>query len=113
MFKRGFGEISMPVVIDIFGYKIYFWSNEGKPLEPIHVHVSKKPSKNATKIWLLSTGKIKLANNNSNISKQDLKRILWVIESYHKDIKREWILRFKQIKYYDTFYKNSNNAHSL
>lgn len=57
----------MPVVIRIFGYKIYFWTNEGNPLEPVHVHVSEKPHQNATKIWILSTGKIKLANNNSNM----------------------------------------------
>ena len=59
----------MPVVINIFGYKIYFWTNEGKPLEPIHVHVSQKPNPKATKIWLLSTGKVKIANNNSNFDK--------------------------------------------
>ncbi len=27
----------MPVVIRLFGYKIYFWTNEGNPLEPVHV----------------------------------------------------------------------------
>ena len=40
----------MPVIIRLFNYKIYFWVNEGRPLEPIHVHVSERPHKDATKI---------------------------------------------------------------
>lgn len=40
----------MPKFMELFGYGIYFWSNEGNPLEPIHVHVSKSPHSNATKI---------------------------------------------------------------
>ena len=42
-----------------------FWANENKPLEPVHVHVSKgKPSPNATKFWITKSGKCLLANNN-------------------------------------------------
>ena len=40
----------MPQILRIGPYSIYFWSNEGDPLEPIHVHVAKgKPIPNATK----------------------------------------------------------------
>jgi hypothetical protein len=43
----------MPNFITIFGYNIYFWSNENKPLEPVHVHISKgNPTSNATKYWI-------------------------------------------------------------
>ena len=28
----------MPQILSIGPYSIYFWSNEGDPLEPIHVH---------------------------------------------------------------------------
>lgn len=49
----------MPIVIRLKGYKIYFWVNEGQPIEPIHVHISKIPQANATKLWLLSSGKNK------------------------------------------------------
>ena len=65
----------MPVVIRLFGYKIYFWTNEGKPLEPLHVHIAKKPHQNATKVWILSSGKTKIDNNNSGIPHKDLSRI--------------------------------------
>ena len=30
----------MPQLLRIGPYSIYFWSNEGDPLEPIHVHIS-------------------------------------------------------------------------
>ncbi|WP_334299974.1 DUF4160 domain-containing protein [Anaerobutyricum soehngenii] len=30
----------MPQPLRIGPYNIYFWSNEGDPLEPIHVHIS-------------------------------------------------------------------------
>ena len=30
----------MPQIFKIGSYTVYFWSNEGKPLEPIHVHIA-------------------------------------------------------------------------
>ena len=30
----------MPQIFRIAGYLIYFWPNENKPLEPLHVHIS-------------------------------------------------------------------------
>lgn len=30
----------MPQVFRIGPYWIYFWANEGRPSEPVHVHVS-------------------------------------------------------------------------
>ena len=32
----------MPQVIKIGPYTIYFWLDEGRPLEPIHVHIAKE-----------------------------------------------------------------------
>lgn len=34
----------MPQVFKIGPYWVYFWTNENKPLEPIHVHVFRKKS---------------------------------------------------------------------
>ena len=31
----------MPVIFRVGGFKFYFYSNEGEPREPIHVHVLK------------------------------------------------------------------------
>lgn len=48
----------MPKLFSVGPYSIYFWSNENDPLEPIHVHISEgRATKNATKIWITSTGK--------------------------------------------------------
>ena len=62
------GGILNAQILRIGPYSIYFWSNEGDPLEPIHVHVSEvRASATATKIWITSTGKTILSNNNSKI----------------------------------------------
>ena len=43
----------MPQIFSIGGYVVYFWSDEGEPKEPVHVHVAQgKPQKNGTKIWI-------------------------------------------------------------
>ena len=44
----------MPQIFRMGEYWIYFWTNENKPVEPIHVHIAKgKPSENATKVLIL------------------------------------------------------------
>jgi len=40
----------MPVVFRHEGYTFFFYSNEGNPREPLHVHVRKGES--VAKIWL-------------------------------------------------------------
>lgn len=48
----------MPQVFRIGPYTVYFWANEGMPIEPVRVHVSTEtPQSNATKIWITSAGK--------------------------------------------------------
>lgn len=51
----------MPKCFSYLGYVIYFWSNEGYPLEPVHV-----------------------------IPAHDLKRILRVVELYSSNIITLW-----------------------
>lgn len=80
----------MPNFITVFGYHVYIWTNEGQPLEPVHVHASKVPSKNATKIWILSDGTCKLANNDSEIPTVKLNRLLKTLESYSDEIVKTW-----------------------
>ena len=40
----------MPVVFRYKGYKFFFFSNEGDPREPLHIHVRKAES--VAKFWL-------------------------------------------------------------
>ena len=86
-------------------FGIYVWSNEGRPLEPLHIHIAKEPTPNGTKVWLLSNGKTKVVHNKSQIPPKDLKRLLSVIEEFSDDIAVKWKEHFKveQVRYKDQY----------
>ena len=65
----------MPVILRFKGYKFFFYSNEGNPLEPIHIHA--RDSDNEAKFWLQP--EILLARNDG-FSARDLKELIDVIE---------------------------------
>ncbi len=91
----------MPQIFKIGSYRVYFWTNEGKPLEPIHVHVSLgKPSANSTKIWITKAGKCLLCNNNSQIPAKTLRNIMRMIELRNVQIVESWYRYFGTINYY-------------
>ena len=91
----------MPQIFRIGPYSIYFWSNESDPLEPIHVHISEgRATSNATKIWITSTGKTVICNNNSHIPTTILKKLSRFIEANSSMIIEEWLSRFGEISYY-------------
>lgn len=90
----------MPQVFRIGVYVIYFWSNEGIPNEPIHVHVAKgHPIKNGTKIWISKDGKCSVEHNKSKIPNFQLNYIIRLIEARIDEIKEMWIERFGDIDY--------------
>ena len=89
----------MPSLYNVFGYKIYFWTNENN--EPIHVHVCKgKPSPNATKIWITKELKTLLAHNKSNIPAHKLNLIMKTIEARAFEIVAKWKDYFGEVKFY-------------
>ncbi|MCR5846579.1 MAG: DUF4160 domain-containing protein [Lachnospiraceae bacterium] len=91
----------MPQIFRIGSYIVYFWSNESEPLEPIHVHVAEgRAIANSTKIWITSTGKAILCNNNSKIPDNILKRIIRVVEANSEEIVSQWLEHFGEIKYF-------------
>ena len=91
----------MPQVFKVGGYWVYFWTNENKPLEPIHVHISEgSPVQNATKVWITKKGKCLLANNNSKIPPRVLRNIIRVIEARSDEVIDKWIEFFHDIRYY-------------
>lgn len=91
----------MPQLFRIGPYVIFFWSNESNPLEPIHVHVAEgRPTANATKIWITSTGKALLCNNNSGIHTKTLNRLVRQIEANSDMIIEKWREQFGEIRYY-------------
>ena len=91
----------MPSLFRLFGYVVFFWSNEGNPLEPVHVHVAKgTPNANATKIGIPEAGGTLLANNNSQIPQRTLTAIMEVIESRSEDIVSRWNDIFGETRFY-------------
>jgi len=73
----------MPQIFKIGSFWVYFWSNEGVPLEPVHVHVSEGvPAANATKIWITRARKCLLANNKFGQTCRKFRQVQ--IKSFHK-----------------------------
>ncbi|MCD8124106.1 MAG: DUF4160 domain-containing protein [Lachnospiraceae bacterium] len=91
----------MPQIFKVGSYLIYFWSNENKPVEPIHIHVSQGvPSENATKIWITRAGGCLLCHNNSKIPLRKLRYIMDIAEARHTEIEEKWLSYFKEIRFY-------------
>lgn len=84
-------------LLDYLGYCIYFWTNEGQPLEPVHVHVVKgKPTPEATKIWITKDGA--MIEENKGIPKQDLKKIIKFINENKLEIIGRWLDNFGEAR---------------
>ena len=91
----------MPQVFKIGPYWVYFWANENRPLEPVHVHVSEgNPSENATKIWITKAGKCLLCHNNSQIPKRVLNNIMAIIEARSAEVIQKWRAFFGEERYF-------------
>lgn len=86
----------MPQFLRIGGYYIYFWSNEGTPIEPVHIHVSKNVSANTTKIWVKENGELELMKESLQIPQKDINRIIKILTPLSKDIVEMWEEYFKQ-----------------
>ena len=95
------GALTMPQIFKIGSYWVYFWSNEGDPLEPVHVHVAQgAPTSNATKIWITSAGGCYVCNNNSRIPERTLRNITAILEARSGEIIAKWRNYFGQTKFY-------------
>ena len=91
----------MPQLLRIGPYILYFWSNESEPLEPVHVHIAEgKATSNATKIWITSSGKALIRNNNSRIPDRILGRLLRIIEANSAEFVQKWEDHFGGTSYY-------------
>ena len=91
----------MPQVFRLGSYWVYFWTNENKPLEPVHVYIAEgKPTSNATKIWITRAGKCLLCNNNSKIPDRVLRNMMRIIEARSNDVLQQWYSYFGEIRYF-------------
>ena len=87
---------SLPTWGELFGYRLFFWSNEND--EPVHIHVCKGvPTPNATKIWIPPTGNPIVAHNHSGIPTKDLNRLLKGIAANKESIVYNWYQHFGRL----------------
>ena len=75
----------MPLVFRWEGVRFYFFSNEGNPREPIHVHAERQGSE--AKIWL--TPEIRVATS-TGFDRRTLSELIKVVEQRKDDIERAW-----------------------
>jgi hypothetical protein len=74
-----------PAVFRYRGFKFFFYSNEGTPREPIHIHVERDGIE--AKIWLIP--EIRIAYNDGCDSRT-VRELLRVVEANKNRIVRAW-----------------------
>ena len=77
--------VYMPSILIENGYRFFFFSNEGNPLEPCHIHVRKHGA--LAKYWIGE--KVMLADN-IGFSAKELREIESIIISNTNLIKEAW-----------------------
>lgn len=75
----------MPVVFRFAGARFFFYSNEGSPREPIHIHVQRAEAE--AKFWLQP--EVMVADN-VVFNRRDLVEMLRVIQDRRGEIERAW-----------------------
>lgn len=76
----------MPKIFEWNGYKFFFFSNEGIPLEPCHIHVRK--DRNIAKFWVF-LDEVKLSSS-WGMSPKELNSLENVIEEHKVLIMEKW-----------------------
>ena len=75
----------MPVVLRLDGYQFLFYSNEGNPREPAHIHV--RQQRDEAKFWLSPA--VVLAYNDG-FSARALNQIQRLVEAHRAVLERAW-----------------------
>lgn len=75
----------MPNVRQISEFRLFFYSNEGNPREPLHIHARRNESE--AKFWLRS--QVVLAYNDGFNAKV-LRELTEIVEQHRDEIARAW-----------------------
>lgn len=75
----------MPKVFDWNGYRFHFFSNEGDPREPVHIHATKAPA--TAKFWLRPDVAV---SYNKGFNAKVLSQLVSVIEERADEIESAW-----------------------
>jgi len=81
----------MPVVFENKGYRFFFYSNEGDPREPLHIHVRKAEA--VAKFWLEPEPVVAEAYD---MSSRELRELLEVAVENKDLIRRYWNEHFSR-----------------
>ena len=75
----------MPVALRVGGLRFLFYSNEGDPREPPHIHV--RDGRDEAKFWL--TPSVSLAYNDG-LDARTLNRVQKLVEEHRTTLERAW-----------------------
>ncbi|WP_010165467.1 MULTISPECIES: DUF4160 domain-containing protein [unclassified Sphingomonas] len=75
----------MPIVLRVDGFKFHFYSNEGNPREPAHIHV--RQGRDEAKFWLTPT--VVMAYNDG-FDARTFNRIQRLVEQHREQLERAW-----------------------
>lgn len=75
----------MPKVFDWNGYRFHFYSDEGDPREPLHIHIEKADAD--AKFWLYPD--VELAYNHG-FSARVIRLLRAVVDNRRAEIERAW-----------------------
>ena len=79
----------MPTIFRYKGYRFFFYSNEGVPREPLHVHVRK--GEHVAKFWL--EPELSVASS-YGMNSSELKELLSVADENKERIREYWNAHF-------------------
>jgi hypothetical protein len=75
----------MPLVFNFEGFRFFFFSNEGDPKEPAHIHVRKDRS--LAKFWIFP--EVRLADS-YGFSARELNKISRIVDNRKTEIEEAW-----------------------
>ena len=75
----------MPVIFRDKGFRFFFYSNEGSPREPVHVHV--RGDGGEAKFWLKPAVRVAISDGRDA---RDLRELTGVVEKNLELIERTW-----------------------
>ena len=75
----------MPVVLRYKGFRLFFYSNEGSPREPVHVHV--RAADGEAKLWLEPQIRVAVSYG---FDAGTLRELVDVAQNHREMIERAW-----------------------
>jgi hypothetical protein len=84
----------MPTVLYIYGWRFFFYSNEGK--EPVHIHAEKGEME--CKYWLIEEEDMIEEVFTYNMSTRDKQEVVSIIRNHFHELIASWKYYFKDIQ---------------